>query len=108
MIKEGYLFRFVMTSLFIIFITLYISQATGYYEYQQHKKKVLTEEKIKQFEEDVQKGKKIDIEDYLEVTEYKYCNGISNTGLKLSKVISNYVQKGVDGLLKVLEKMFIN
>ena len=35
--------------LLITFLALYVSQSTGYYNYEQHKKMVLTEEKIKQF-----------------------------------------------------------
>ena len=38
--------------LFCSFTILYISQATGHYEYTKRKKVALTEDKIKQFEED--------------------------------------------------------
>ena len=103
MIKEGYLFRFVMTSLFIIFITLYISQATGYYEYQQHKKKVLTEEKIKQFEEDVKEGKVINVKNYLDDSAKTYHNGISKLGLRFSKTVSASAKKGLNKVFKFLE-----
>ncbi len=105
MTAGGKIFRFILISLFIIFVTLYLSQATGYYDYQQHKKVQLTEEKIKQFEEDVKEGKKIDIENYLETKEYNYRNGISQMGLKLSRNVSNYVKSSVDSVFRFLEKM---
>ena len=51
--------------LFICFLTIYISQATGYYEYKLHKKAELTKEQIKKFENDVKNNEKIDLNDYL-------------------------------------------
>ena len=50
--------------LLIGFTAIYISEATGYYEFEQHNKKVLTEEKIKQFEKDVKEGREIKVENY--------------------------------------------
>jgi hypothetical protein len=103
--KGNGIFRFIMISLFIIFATIYLSQATGYYDYQQHKRVELTAEKIKEFEEDIKQGKPIDIKDYLETEERQYNNGISQAGLKLSKTVEDYVKKGVNGTFKFLEKL---
>ena len=47
------IFKYVFVLAFIAFLTLYLSQATGYYEYENHQKATLTEEQIKQFEQDV-------------------------------------------------------
>ena len=55
--KKQKIFNKVMTRIFLAlligFSALYISEATGYYEFEQHKKVTLTEEKIEQFENDV-------------------------------------------------------
>ena len=105
MMKEGNGFRFTLIVLFIIFITIYISQATGYYDYQQYKKVELTNEKIKQFEEDVKEGRNIDIGNYLDDTKHNYNNGVSQMGLRFSKTVSVFVRKGVNNAFKFLEKL---
>jgi hypothetical protein len=52
-VKERKPFRFILIVLFIVFISLYVSQATGYYDYQQYQKTELTAEKMKQFDKNV-------------------------------------------------------
>ena len=51
-------------ALLVAFLALYLSEKSGYYEYEQHKQTTLTKEKIKQFEKDVADGKNVDIKDY--------------------------------------------
>ena len=57
--KPEKIFKSVLMILFIIFISLYISQSSGYYEYEQYKKVELTKEQIKKFEQDIKDGKKV-------------------------------------------------
>lgn len=78
------------------FTALYISEATGYYEFEQHNKKVMTEEKIKQFEKDVESGKKIDINNYMVVEENNYESKLSKMGDNMSKEIEKAVTKGLE------------
>ncbi len=92
-------FYIIISLLFAVFITLYISQATGYYDYEQYKKTELTKEKIEQFERDVADGKNVDIKNYLENVKVDYSNTASNTGLKISNTITKYVKSGVSGTL---------
>ncbi len=92
-------FWIVMSILFAIFLTLYISQAIGYYDYEQYKKVELTSEKIAEFEQDIKDGKEIDIKDYLENVNIDYNNSASKAGLKLSSSIKKYVRTGIDGTL---------
>jgi hypothetical protein len=83
----------------LLFLTLYISQAIGYYDYEQYKKVQLTEDKIAQFEQDVKDGKKIEINNYLENVDTDYNNKVSSAGLKLSRTINKYVKSSVNGVL---------
>jgi ABC-type dipeptide/oligopeptide/nickel transport system permease component len=106
--KDGKVFKVVLTLLFIAFLTLYVSQATGYYDYQQYQKKELTAEKMKQFEEDVKAGKNIDITNYLETNIHNYNNGVSLTSLKLSTVVKHYVQKSIGGAFGLLDRLLNN
>jgi hypothetical protein len=103
--KAGKVFNIIMLFLFIIFITLYLSQATGYYDYKQYQKVQLTDDKIKQFEKDVKDGKKIDIKNYVDNTTHNYNNGIANAGSNISGFIEKYMRLGIEGTFKVLEKL---
>ena len=106
--EDNKTFRFILICLFLIFITLYISQATGYYDYQQHKRTTLTKEKIAEFEADIKEGKPIDIKDYLDIEEYDYRNEVSQTGLRLSRTVQHYVEQGMNSTFRFLERLLTN
>lgn len=100
------IFTRVFIAILIAFTAIYISQATGYYEYEQHKNVVLTNEQIKKFEEDVKNGKDVDALLYLEVEEKDYSSNISKFGLKLSNNLSKMVKKFMDNTFKILNDLF--
>ena len=106
--KANKVFYWFIFILLITFITLYISQATGYYEYEQSRKTAFTEEQIKQFEQDVKNGKEIDINDYLENTNKNYQNNISRLSLNVSEGIGKYAKIGIEkifeGIAKIIEE----
>ena len=88
-------FRFLFILLFVTFLTLYFSQLTGYYEFQNYQKMTMTQEQILQFEQDVKEGKEVDIKDYVVNQERNYKNRFSNLGLQLSKGVSAIIEKSV-------------
>lgn len=88
--------------LLVGFTAIYISEATGYYEFEQYNKKILTEEKIKQFEEDVANGKNIDINDYVVIKEQNYETKLSKMGDKISTRIEKFVVDGLNNTFKFL------
>lgn len=89
----------------IAFTAIYISEATGYYEFEQHNKKVLTEEKIKQFESDIASGKNIDINNYVVNDNPNYESKISKLGDKMSKNIEKMVVSGLNATFKFLNSI---
>lgn len=97
--------KVVFILLFIIFITIYISQATGYYEYELHKKTELTKEQIKQFEEDIKNNKNIDVTKYIENDAKKYSNEFSKIGSNFSNVTSKYIKKGINEVFKIINRL---
>lgn len=103
--KKNKIFNFIFLIFFMSFIVVYFSELTGYYEYQNYKKTALTEEQIKQFENDVASGKEVDINEYLVVENTDYNNNLSKVASKLSDGISNIVQGGVEGAFKYLSKL---
>lgn len=99
------LFRFTFTILFAIFITLFVSNKYGYFEYQKHEQVTLTQEQIKQFEQDVKEGKNISLEDYKANTNKNYQTRLSQAGLNISNTVADFVKKGVEGFFGSIDKL---
>lgn len=97
--------RIIIGTLFVLFIALYFTQTTGYYEFEQKKITALTEEQIKQFEQDVKDGKQIDVENYLNYGKKDYNNKISSLGLSLSRKIEDAVTSGLEYMFQAVEKV---
>ena len=99
-------FKLLIIVLFFVFIVMYISRDSDYYEYENYKKVLITESAIKTFEDDVKEGKNIDSKIYLK-DEYKdYSSGFSNLGIKASIVVDEIVKKGISSFLKII-KIFL-
>lgn len=96
------IFSKILFILFLAFLTLYVSQAAGYYEYQNSKKTSFTQEQIEKFEQDVKDGKEIDVEDYLVNTNKDYQNKLSNSALTISETISKYTKSGIEKIFSAL------
>lgn len=101
----GKIFRYILMTCFITFMALYLSNLSGYTEYQNRKQVELTGKQIKKFENDVASGKKIDMEDYLKTTNRDYQNALSRVGLKISKVAGNGIKEVVSSSFKFLSKL---
>ena len=90
--------------LFVIYVCLYVMDNLGYYNIAA-KNKVITEEKLQEFEADVKNGKEIDIKEYVRDTT-NYRNTYSNIGYSISVGIDNILNKGLSNVVKVLKKLF--
>ena len=101
------IFRISFIILFVMFLTVFISNKYGYYEYQKHEQVTLTQEQIKQFEQDVKDGINIDLENYLDNTNKDYQTKISQFGLNISNSIADTVKNGVDGFFKYVSKFIV-
>lgn len=77
----------------------------GYYDVNRNRT-LLTEEKIKEFETDIQNGEYIDLSNYFEQEKKDYNNNFSNISLKISDGIDTFLNKGLKSTLKALEKLF--
>ena len=63
---------------------------------------MLTEEQIKEYEEDIAAGKDVTIKDYLNKDKVNYENNISKLGLDLSYLIENIFNKGMNSFFDML------
>ena len=87
------------------FIVSYIIYETGYYEYKLQRKTVLTKEQMEKFEQDVNDGKDVDLQDYLVETEKNYTNNLTDTTIKVSSTVNSYIKKGVELLFKQVNRL---
>lgn len=100
--KANKIAKNILIVMFILFVALYISQSTGYYDYETYKKTALTKEQIKQFEEDIKNGKNVSVKDYLDGTSKDYSNKLSDAGLNISKKIERYSKKAIETVFGAL------
>lgn len=98
-------FKGLIIVLFTIFIVLYFSEESGYYEFKNHKTKELTQKQIEKFESDIALGKQVDIDDYTTSKSNDYQNRLSGAGLNISNSIAYLVEKGLNGTFSFLIKL---
>ena len=75
---------------------------TGYYEYHIQEKTILTNKKIKEFEEDVRNNENIDVKDYLAYEDIDYTNKLTNLVYNMSNNGNKIARKLIKGLFKKL------
>ena len=92
--------------LFVIFLILYISKETGFYEYKAHNKANLTKEALKKFENDVNEGKNVSLKDYVIDEQVDYTNKVSNIGYNIGNTIEKFMNEGIKKTLKVISALF--
>ncbi len=90
--------------LFFIYVTIFVSNELGYYDYQKTKQVTLTNEQIEKFEEDIKNGIDISIEDYVVDIKKDYQNTLSEASLGFSNFISKTVKKGTESVFNALGK----
>lgn len=105
--KAWITFRRIITILFIIFLINYYQVESGNYKNSTTKRTILTEEKIKEFEEDVKNGEFVDIKDYTETDNIDTTTTTSNIGYKVGEGIDNIVNEKADTIFKFFRKYFM-
>ena len=89
-----------------MFISVYVSGKTGYYETNIKKNTLLTNEAIQNFEKDIAEGKPVNIKDYIKAEVPDYRNIYSKTGDKISKTVDTVLNEGVGKLVNFLKALF--
>ena len=96
--------RLIIIILIFLFFVLYFMQASGYNEYTRNRENMLTEEEIKEYEEDIEAGKDVTIKDYLNKDNVNYDNKVSDLGLDLSELIGDVFNKGMNAFFEMLNE----
>ena len=97
----------IMSLLVILFLGLYVSQMTGYYQYNESRKTTLTEDAIKRFEQYIKEGKTISASNYLQ-KDTEYGNKLSSLGMSLSSFIEKGFNKAMNGLVREISSAISN
>ena len=87
-IEKNCLFKKLLTISFIIFMGLYISSESGFYEAKLSNKVALTDKAIKEFENDVIEGKTVDVNTYISNKNVDYSNKFTSSGERLSEALT--------------------
>lgn len=99
------IFKLLFVTSFLAFLITYVIGMSGYYEYELSNKRILTEEKMKEFEEDVKNNENIDLNDYMVNTHQDYTNkftkGVTNASLTLNK----YLKKSIESVFKIVNSL---
>ena len=101
-------FLTILSILFVIYISLYIAGASGYYESKVNSEIVLTEQSIKEFETDIKNNKDIDLKKYTKVDNKDYRGFASNMGENFSNFVAKLFTEEFGKAGKVLKRMFTN
>ncbi len=92
--------------LFVIYIALFIASSSGYYESKIKDKVMVTEDKIKEFEEKVQNGEEIDITAFLNNERIDYSSTMSDLGDNITSGIESFVLDTSKFLGKIFKSLF--
>ena len=103
--KPNYFLKLLVV-LFLLFIFFYAMTKSGYYESQISKKTMLTEKKIREFEDDIKNGKVINIDNYYVTKKVDYSSFASKLGKNTTLKFSSGLEKIFKSSGKVLKKLF--
>ncbi len=99
-------FLVIFLSFLIFFLILLLAQSQGYYKNRNEKAKVLTDEQIENFEEDIREGKDIDIKRYVLYEDKDYSNKVTSNiysfSLKLENVFDSVIKTVFNSASKVV------
>ena len=104
--KPNYFFM-ILGILFLIFMSYNIAYESGYYESNVSRKSKITQEKLKEFEQDVKENKEVDIKDYVDNDYIDYSSSMSNLGNTISSSINNFIEGGLGNVFDFFGKLFI-
>ncbi len=104
--KKGNVFMKMLAISFIVFLGLYIASISGYYEARVGEKVALTNDAIKQFEQDVLEGKVVDLNTYIEEDTMDYSNKFTDAGDRFGEAIEKFVTDGIDGAWDAIKVLF--
>lgn len=102
--KPNWFFR-ALSIFFLIFICLYFALESGYYESKIAKKTAMTEESIKQFEQDIKDNKPIDLNNYAYNSYKDYGNNTTDAAIFIGSKVEKIMSSGINDLFDLLKAL---
>ncbi len=93
------LIKILFIIILLFYLVLYFSYRNGYYLDKNKEKALLTDEKIKEYEEDLKTGVDVSKKDYVVIE-----NSYDNSYTRFSLSISRRIEKGLDRVIKYFFK----
>ena len=97
--------KLIIIIIVIVFISAYMISESGYYEYTMQQRTIITNDKIKEFEQDIKDNKDIDLIDYIDNEEINYSNKITNLVYGISNNSNKLARKAIKYLFKKLSTL---
>ncbi len=97
--------KFFIEVLLIVFIFSYVIEKSGYYEYNLQSKKNMTENEIKKFEENIKKGKEVNVKDYLNEVSIDYSNNLTRSISMFNLNLNRYLIKTINNTINIFSKL---
>lgn len=104
--KNKNIFFKILIFLFLVFSSLMIVLKSGYYETKKQKNVVLTNVKIKEFEEKIQKNEKIDLNSFMKEEPKYYGNKVSELGVNITYKTEKIITKCINVVDTIVKKLF--
>ena len=99
--KQG--LKIFLILLIVFYLVLYFSYRNGYYIDKNKEKSILTEEKIKEYEEDLKNGVDVSKKDYVVIADT-----YDNTYTRLSLSVSKKIETAFDKIIKYIFRKVSN
>ena len=90
----------------IFYAVFYFFFLNGYLESVEKDKLTLTKEAMIRFEEDIENGKDVTLNDYLSLDKKDYSTNVSNLGNTLGECVEYIMKDGIKILTDTLKKLF--
>lgn len=97
--------KLVLCLLTLSFLISYIVYETGYYEYKLQNRMVLTKEQMEKFENDVNNGLDVTLNDYIIEENIDYTSNFTEFTAKINNKTSKYIKKSIELIFKKLNKL---
>ena len=94
--------KLLIITITLIFIISYVIADSGYYEYTVKQQTTITNEKIKEFENDIKNNINIDLKNYLNGEKKDYTNKFSNILYNISKNSNKITRELIQKIFKKL------
>lgn len=102
---DKFLVKIMVVVILVVFAASYVISESGYYEYTMQQRTVITNEKIKQFEQDVKENKDMDLVEYLKKDEVNYSNSVTRFVYNISDNSNKLARKLIKAMFKKLSSL---